>query len=227
MDLFQVYEGVMKMMKHRKYDVSSMAQNEDEMDQIITQSRESKDEFYTILDPKGKRLDRRIALSTVLQKALPTGETEDAIIIFHRVSEQQVNVDTIRNITELVSYYYGDNPNRVIILVSATPLSNDSISEFEALNTPTSLAQFFLDDELVYSLVDSIYVPKLIELTEEKKLDWLDENNIKVGQLPRRSTQDAQIKYEGLRAGTVVRFIRESLLEGLLVPRERFYVLIV
>ena len=111
------------------------------------------------------------------------------------------------------------------IIVSSTQLSTTSIKDLETFRSEMNIYQFFLDEELLYPIAESIYVPPIRVLSEEEKKTWLQENGITMEKLPtRRIEGDPQFKYLGILTNRLVVITRTTFLEGMLVTNELFYV---
>lgn len=107
-------------------------------------------------------------------------------------------------------YIFKDkNVHKVIVITDISPRSRQSIQN----NFPK--IELFLEKELMFNLVDSIYVPKHQVLSQEESDAVIKEYNVTKRQLPRILTVDPVARYYNMQTGQICRITRPSETSGL------------
>lgn len=107
-------------------------------------------------------------------------------------------------------YIFKDkNVHKIIVITDISPRSRQSIQN----NFPK--IELFLEKELMFNLVDSIYVPKHQVLNQEESDAVIKEYNVTKRQLPRILTVDPVARYYNMQTGQICRITRPSETSGL------------
>jgi DNA-directed RNA polymerase subunit H (RpoH/RPB5) len=131
--------------------------------------------------------------------------TEEKILVICNINKK-VGKQDIRNIFIILE---SDDISHCIIIVDGqlTPDAN------KAINMSQQRIEVFTTDNLVFNVTKHILVPEHIPLNEQEKKDLLTRYHIKENQIPRMLSSDPVAMYYGLLQGTVVKIIREEVVE--------------
>lgn len=110
------------------------------------------------------------------------------------------------------------------IIVSPVGMSPQAKLAFEQLTTSRYRHQFFLDEALIYDPLISTYTPEVFPLSSEEIRDLT--RQVQLSKLPRIASNDPIVEYYGFKPGTVLLFIRKTMIPGLLLDTEIFYRLV-
>jgi len=163
----------------------------------------------------------RNALSRIYE---PLSEGKRRMLVFYASkggSAKQIPLDVIRMFTKLIH----DHPIEEAILVVDAPLSskaNQSLSEIYNVNW-----QVFYDQDLTYNPVKRYDTAKHIRLTEQEKVQKLQEMRTDPSRLPIIRQGDPMVRYYGWRHGDIIKTIRHDYGVSLLSPMSINYRVVV
>uniref|UniRef100_A0A6G3MLV2 DNA-directed RNA polymerases I, II, and III subunit RPABC1 (Trinotate prediction) n=1 Tax=Henneguya salminicola TaxID=69463 RepID=A0A6G3MLV2_HENSL len=105
-----------------------------------------------------------------------------------------------------------ENVNRSIIVVqqSMTPSAKQALYDM----APKYILECFLENELMFNIMEHELVPEHIVMTPSEKAELLQRYKLKESQLPRIQITDPVARYLGLQRGQVVKIIRPSETAG-------------
>lgn len=118
-------------------------------------------------------------------------------------------ISTITKTSIIGDYIYKNTKEHKIIIVNEiTPRARQSIQ----MNFP--LVEIFLKDEIMFNLIDSIYVPKHILLSPEEESNLMKEYGLQKRELPRIFISDPVARYYNARLWQIFRIQRPSETAG-------------
>lgn len=174
--------------------------------------------------------DLKIALENVMSN-LKDDDTCKITIDHHESDDSGIyniillldqKISTITKTSVIGDYIYKNTTEHKIIVISdITPRARQAIQN----NFP--LVETFLKKELMFNLIESIYVPKHIVLSHEDAEKVLSEYGLQKKDLPRIFITDPVSRYYKVKLGQIFKIIRPSETAGLsnyyrIVVRESF-----
>lgn len=222
--LLTLFKGVIGMMKVRGYEV-------DMLDAIFTYTPEFfEKEFYRyslqnptpiqqfILEWDSKASLRSMLSTLFVHKA----NRDDQCVVYFTIPEEggSVPVTESRNFADLLLKTKALSG----IMISHNKLSPKAASSLAELSPNRSMfIQHYLDEDLLYDPLNSIWgsIPRILS-DEEAKL-FISKNGISPSQMPRITIEGPVAKYLGVRIGQIVEFVRESFIPESLVDSEIFH----
>ncbi len=106
--------------------------------------------------------------------------------------------------------------------VVKTPKGNKKLNFGEIMFTNYSI-DVFNDEDLMINPREHVYVSQHRFLREDEKVTFLQENSLRMAQLPQFVTEDPIIKRMGGKPGTIVEVVRQSFTPGTLLTEELAY----
>jgi DNA-directed RNA polymerases I, II, and III subunit RPABC1 len=163
------------------------------------------------------RKDFQSTFSNVLSN-LKDDDTCDIIVdnprnddssVYHIILLLDQKVSTITKSSVIGEYIYKTtSEHKIIITNDITPRARLSIQN----NFP--LVEIFLKKEMMFNLIESIYVPRHIILTQEDADRVLSEYGLQKKDLPRIFVSDPMSRYYNAKLGQIFRIIRPSETSG-------------
>lgn len=129
--------------------------------------------------------------------------------IYHIILLLDQKISTVTKTSMIGDYIYKTTTEHKIIIVNdITPRARQSIQN----NFP--LVEIFLKKEMMFNLIESIYVPKHIILSQEDANKVLSEYGLQKKDLPRIFVSDPVSRYYKASLGQIFRIIRPSETSG-------------
>lgn len=207
MMLFRCKQNQINMMKKRGYDIS-------------VEELKILDGDYTVVDfikyfkERMLYFSEQLKLAGTFKKTLSTtyinsNRDKPCHVIFAETFIDP-NTNKIKRLTGsyVSSFRNKQNENDDFIVIGDLPLDKSGLKSFRNMNI-----QYFLYEELMVNVIDSILSPEYIIMNSKEISNLLTspENNIKnIEQLQHISYEDIIVKYLGLKVGDVIKIIRTN-----------------
>lgn len=129
--------------------------------------------------------------------------------IYHIILLLEQKISNVTK-TSVIGDYIFKSPeeHKIIIVLDITPRAKQTI------NHTFPLVEVFLKKEMIFNLIDSIYVPKHILLSKTEADKVITEYGIEKKELPRIFISDPVSRYYNAKIGQIFRIIRPSETSG-------------
>jgi len=117
-------------------------------------------------------------------------------------------ISTIRKVDEIEDFLDKNNSSYRFFVISQ--MANKAQKQLLEYND----VEVFTDEELLENIIENIYVPIHIVLSEEEATKYKDEYRLKNTDIQRIFTTDPIAKYYNIKPGQLVKIIRPSLTAG-------------
>lgn len=118
-------------------------------------------------------------------------------------------ISTITKASVIGEYIYKNTKiHKIVIVQDITQRAHQSIQ------TNFPLVEIFLKRDMMFNLIDSIYVPKHILLTREESSQFIKEYGVQKKELPRIFVSDPVARYYNAKIGQIFKIIRPSETSG-------------
>jgi DNA-directed RNA polymerase I, II, and III subunit RPABC1 len=129
--------------------------------------------------------------------------------LYHIILLLEQKISTVTKTSIIGDYIYKNaTEHKIIIVFDITPRARQAIQN----NFP--YVEIFLKKELMFNLIDSIYVPKHILLSNEEANRVISEYGVQKKDLPRIFISDPVSRYYKAEFGQIFRIIRPSETSG-------------
>jgi DNA-directed RNA polymerase subunit H (RpoH/RPB5)/uncharacterized coiled-coil protein SlyX len=134
--------------------------------------------------------------------------SEDDSKVYKIILLLDQKISTIAKTSIIGEYLYKSSNHKIIIVNEITPRAKQTIIS----NFP--LVEIFLKKELMFNLIESIYIPKHILLSNIEAEQVLSEYKLQKKDLPRIFVSDPVARYYKAKLGQIFRIIRPSETSG-------------
>lgn len=126
---------------------------------------------------------------------------------------------------EIFGKLFNESDYNWAIIVTPGPLSTDAYKHAKSLESTGNIKiQIFNDIDILSKPTSSNLGSKIEQiLSPKEEEEFLNENKILKGQIPKILTEDPVAKYYGLLHGQIIKFLRKSLIPGTYSNENYFY----
>lgn len=209
MDSFlKAFVGSVKMMSIRKYDISSLntlvSYAESKNYNKVVNKMEKCEEYQTNCYNNFRSSIRRKFSYTV--SCLVDNNIRTCLVYFADTID-----DVDRNEVKIFLNTLSIIENYCTVFISESKISTKIIEEFESSQSRYNI-QHFLFEELYYNPLESIWVPKIINILEPDEVDeYLEKNsNYTKDKIAKNLLSDPCIKYLGIVANCLIVYERNN-----------------